>query len=88
MAAMALAGGGVAWAGCGDDNGSGDVNTDEAGETLERGAEDAREGIEDGAEDAREGIEEGADDVREGVDEALDDAEDGTNDGGRDDNRP
>jgi gas vesicle protein len=68
LAALAIALGGIAWTGCGDDNKN-------DGEQVERGAEDAQTEGEGAAEDAQSEGEEALDDAQKQAEEAGDEAQ-------------
>ena len=77
LAVLAIAIGGVAWAGCGDDDGDGGTTDGEAQEQIEQGVEEGREGVEEGAERAKEGLQEGRDEVEKGIEKGKEEAEEG-----------
>lgn len=69
LAALAIMLGGVAWTGCGDDEGGNDE------QQVERTAEDAQSEGEGAAEDAQAEGEEAIDDAQKQAEEAREDAE-------------
>lgn len=78
VAVLAIAIGGVAWAGCGDDDGdSAGTTGGEAQEQVEQGIEEGREGVEEGAERAKEGLQEGREEVEKGIEKGKKEAEEG-----------
>lgn len=78
LAVLAIAIGGVAWAGCGDDDGDdSSVTGGEAQEQVEQGIEEGQEGVEEGAERAKEGLEEGRAEAEKGIEKGKEEAEKG-----------
>jgi hypothetical protein len=76
LAALALGVAGVAWAGCGDDDGE-TVDAGEVQTQIEQGVEEATEGVEKGVDEAKQGIEEGQEKAREGIEKGTEEAEKG-----------
>lgn len=85
LAAVAALGiGGVAFAGCGDDDNEGPL--EEAGQAIDEGANDAGDAIDDAAnsdeaEDAGNAIDDAAEDAGNEIDEAADDTGDAIEEG-------
>lgn len=77
LAVLAIAVGGVAWAGCGDDDGDSSSVGGEAQEQVEQGIEEGKQGVEEGAERAKEGLEEGRAEAEEGIEKGKEEAEKG-----------
>lgn len=70
LVALSIAGAGLAWAGCG-----GDDSTGEAQKRIEKGAEEAKQGIEKGRDEAQKGIEKGKKEAEKGIEEGKAEAQ-------------
>lgn len=73
LAALAIAVTGVAWAGCGSDDG----NSSSAQEGIEKGLEEAKQGVEKGAEEVEEGLSKAKEEAKKGVEKGKEEAQKG-----------
>lgn len=73
---LAIGVGGIAWAGCGDDDNG---NASDAQQRIEKGFQEARQGVEEGVKEAKKGIERGTEGAREGINKGKEEAESGVN---------